>query len=199
MPEAEFFVPFGLLVQRGFLEADLCEELRREMAAAPGHPSLVAENTADAVDENYRRTVTAQVSEATRSTVSGRLEQLRPTVESHFETPLQGCQPPQFLRYGVGDYFRPHADHESEGADYVTERRVSAVAFLNGQSEDAVPGSYSGGALTFFGLMDDPRGDAVGFPLLGDEGLLVAFPADLVHSVSAVTRGERYTIVSWFV
>lgn len=199
MPEAEFFVPFGLLIRRGFLEPALCEELRREMAASPGHPSLVAEHAADAVDENYRRTVSAEVSEATRSAVSGRLEQLRPAVANHFDTRLQGCQPPQFLRYGEGDYFRPHADHESEGADYVTERRVSAVVFLNGESEEAVAGSYSGGALTFFGLMDDPRGDAVGFPLLGDEGLLVAFPADLVHSVSPVTRGERYTIVSWFV
>ena len=199
MPEAEFFAQFGLLVQREFLDAELCEELRGEMAASPGHPSLVAEHAADAVDENYRRTVSAEVPEATRSAVTSRLEKLRPAVESHFQTQLQGCQPPQFLRYGEGDYFRPHADHESEGADYVTERQVSAIVFLNSESEDAVPGSYSGGALTFFGLMDDPRGDALGFPLLGEEGLLVAFPADLVHSVSPVTRGERYTVVSWFV
>src|SRR4051812_11422698 len=104
MPEAEFFVPFGLLVLRGFLEPARCEELRREMAAAPGNPSLVAEEAEDAVDEKYRRTVSAQVSEPTRSAVSSRLEQLRPTVASHFDIPLQGCQPPQFLRYGEGDY-----------------------------------------------------------------------------------------------
>jgi len=62
MPSAEFFTPFGLLTKREFFDAELCEKLRREMVTAPGHASLVAESTADAVDEDYRRTVTARVS-----------------------------------------------------------------------------------------------------------------------------------------
>jgi SM-20-related protein len=199
MPTADFFIPFGLLIKRDFVEAALCEELRREMAAAPGNPSLVAEETEDTVDQSYRRTVSAQVSEATKSLVTSRLEEFSPNVERHFGTPLTGCQPPQFLRYGEGDYFRPHADHEPEGPDWVTERRISAVVFLNGQSEDPEPGKFSGGALTFFGLMGDPRGDELGFPLQAEEGLLVAFQSDLLHSVTPVKSGERYTIVSWFV
>ena len=199
MPRAEFFAPFGLFTQREFLDAALCEELRGEMAAAPGRASPVAEDAADAVDEGYRKTVSAQVSDATSSLVRSRLEQLRPSLERHFDTVLNGCQPPQFLRYREGDYFRAHADHETEGPDHVTERRVSAVVFLNGESDDAEPGSYGGGALTFFGLMGDPRGDAVGFPLVGETGLLVAFDADLVHSVTPIIRGERFSIVNWFV
>jgi SM-20-related protein len=198
MPRAEFFVPFGLFAQREFLDAALCEALRREMAAAPGRPSPVAEGAADAVDQSYRKTVSAQVSDATKSLVQSRLEPLKPILERHFGIPLNGCQPPQLLRYRVGDYFRAHADHEAEGPKHVTERRVSAVVFLNGESDDDEPGSYSGGALTFFGLMGDPRGDAVGFPLDGEPGLLVAFHSDLVHSVTPVTRGERFSIVSWF-
>jgi predicted 2-oxoglutarate/Fe(II)-dependent dioxygenase YbiX len=198
MPRADFFVSFGLFAQREFLDAALCEELRREMAAASSHPSTVAEDAADAVDESYRSTVSAEVSDATKSLVRNRLEHLNPMLERHFETSLNGCQPPQFLRYREGDYFRAHADREEEGPEWVTERRVSAVVFLNGESGDSEPGSYSGGALTFFGLMGDPRGDAVGFPLVGEEGLLVAFDANLVHSVTPVTRGERYTIVTWF-
>ena len=199
MPKAEFFVPFGLFAQREFLDGALCDELRGEMASAPGRPSPVAEDAADAVDEDYRKTVSAQVSDATESLVRGRLDRVRPSLERHFDTGLKGCQPPQFLRYREGDYFRAHADHEAEGPRHVTERRASAVVFLNGESDDAEPGSYSGGALTFFGLMGDPRGDAVGFPLVGETGLLIAFDSDLVHSVTPITRGERFSIVSWFV
>ena len=63
----------------------------------------------------------------------------------------------------------------------------------------AEPAGYSGGSLTFFGLMDDsPSGESVGLPLAGETGLLIAFPSHLVHSVSPVTAGERYTLVSWF-
>lgn len=199
MPTADFFIPFGLLIKRDFLDPALCAELRQEMADAPDDASLVGEDTADAVDEAYRKSRSAQVSEATKSLVTGRLEEFSEQVERHFGTPLTGCQPPQFLRYGEGDYFRPHADHEEEGPDWVTERRISAVVFLNGQSEDPEPGKFSGGALTFFGLMGDPRGDELGFPLQAEEGLLVAFQSDLLHSVTPVKSGERYTIVSWFV
>lgn len=199
MPTAELFSSLGLLAKPEFLDAALCNQLRQEMAAAPARPSLVAEDTADAVDENYRKTAAAQVSDATRTMVKSRFEQLRPTVARHFEVPLSGCQSPQFLRYGEGDHFRPHTDHEAEGPDYVTERRVSAVVFLNGESEDGEPDSYGGGSLTFFGLLGDPRGDAVGLPLVGEKGLLVAFQADLLHGVSAVTRGNRYTIVCWYI
>jgi predicted 2-oxoglutarate/Fe(II)-dependent dioxygenase YbiX len=54
--------------------------------------------------------------------------------------------------------------------------------------------------LSFFGLMgEDAREEAVGLPLTGEAGLLVAFPSELVHGVQAVTRGKRYTVVSWFV
>ena len=199
MPDAEFFAAFGLFVRREFLDPRLCEGLRLEMATAPARAAPVAESDADAVDEGYRRTVSAQVSEATRSLVQQRLLDLKPTVERHFEIELKGCQPAQFLRYRVGDYFRAHADHEAEGMQHVTERRVSAVVFLNGESADPGADSYNGGALTFFGLMGDERADSVGLPLVGETGLLVAFSADLVHSVAPVTGGERYTLVSWFV
>jgi len=45
--------------------------------------------------------------------------------------------------------------------------------------------------------MHDPRADDRGFPITGETGLLVAFPSHCVHSVTPVTRGTRFTIVSW--
>ena len=61
------------------------------------------------------------------------------------------------------------------------------------------PAGYAGVTLTFFGLMDDDASEeSVGLPLAGEPGLLVAFPPSLIHSVTPVTAGERYTVVTWF-
>jgi hypothetical protein len=76
--------------------------------------------------------------------------------------------------------------------------RISAVVFLNTTSPDPAPDTYGGGALTFYGLLDDPRAQSVGLPLDATEGLLMTFPAEIVHSVAPVTHGERYTAVSWY-
>jgi SM-20-related protein len=167
------------------------------MASVPECPSTVADEASDAIDQAYRKSVSAQVSEKTKSLVRTSLLKLLPTIASHFNIPLNGCQTPQFLRYRVGDYFRPHADHETEAPDYVTQRRVSMVVFLNGEYAEPELNSFGGGRLTFFGPMGDSRADSLGFPLMGERGLLVAFRAGIVHSVTPVTHGERYTIVSW--
>jgi SM-20-related protein len=46
--------------------------------------------------------------------------------------------------------------------------------------------------------MDDERARSVGFPLIGEAGLLLAFRPNLVHEVTPVTHGERCTVVTWF-
>jgi predicted 2-oxoglutarate/Fe(II)-dependent dioxygenase YbiX len=53
--------------------------------------------------------------------------------------------------------------------------------------------------LTFYELLDDPVGRSLGFPLEANEGLLIAFRADVPHSVATVTHGDRYTIASWYI
>jgi SM-20-related protein len=78
-------------------------------------------------------------------------------------------------------------------------RQISAVIFLNGNSSQPRESTYGGGALTFYELLDDPIGQSLGFPLEAEEGLLIAFRADVPHSVAPVTHGDRYTIASWYV
>jgi SM-20-related protein len=58
---------------------------------------------------------------------------------------------------------------------------------------------YGGGALTFYDLFDDPTGRSLGFPLQAEEGLLIAFRAEVPHSIAPVTHGDRYTIASWYI
>jgi SM-20-related protein len=202
MPDAAFFSPFGFFVTPDFLEAELCAELRAEMGAAATEPATVHdEQERYAVDERRRSTAWAGVSAATESVLQQRLLNLMPRVGSHFEVELTDVQTLQFLVYRPGDYFLPHRDR-NEGADaaaFSRRRQVSVLLFLNEQSDEPAPERYGGGELTFYGLLgDDERARSVGLPLTGRAGLLVAFRSAIVHEVTAVTHGERYTVVTWF-
>jgi SM-20-related protein len=202
MPNANFFTRFGLFVNEGFLDPELCSRIRSEMRSTPGKPATVAEDKDldNAVDESARKTKSAEVSAPTLSYVKERMLALRPMLEKHFNVTLSGCQEPQFLVYREGDFFRRHADNSAEpdAPEFVKERQVSAVVFLNSEAENSGENSYRGGSLTFYGLMDEPQGKSIGFPLVGEAGLLVAFSPELVHEVTPVTHGERYTVVTWF-
>jgi len=189
---------FGLFVQERFLDAELCGRLADEMRSASGHPAtvrvLAEDGVAYEVDDEHRRTQMAEVSEASLSLIEGRLVELRPALEQHFSLALSTIQSPQFLVYREGDFFRPHVDNATERVvgDGVSRRRISVVAFINSSKE------YDGGALTFYGLLDqDVRGNAVGIPVAGAPGLLVAFRSDTLHSVTAVSAGARCTVVTW--
>ena len=154
----------------------------------------------EAVDEEYRRTKMAQVSESTRSRVEERLLERKPELEARFAVQLGRCQTPQFLIYREGDFFRPHTDNQDdpESPEWLKERRVSLVVFLNDQSDDPAEDGFDGGALSFYGLLGQDGGEMIGLPLEARAGLLVAFSSDVVHGVSEVTRGRRFTVVSWF-
>ena len=172
------------------------------MQGARGTAATVAEKaTGDEVDDNYRRTKRARVSPETVSFVGARLDDARPVLEQHFGVQLSGWQDPQFLVYRPGDFFQPHPDRSDETGTpaYVQGRQVSSVLFLNDQADEPRDDSYSGGALTFYGLLGDgSEGQSMGLPLVGKAGLFVAFRSELVHSVTPITHGERYTVVSWF-
>jgi SM-20-related protein len=197
---ADFFRNFGLYVQRDFLDPDLCASLRAEARTAAANPATVrTQGTEYVVNEEIRRTQLARVPEASERLVERRLTALKGTLEHHFSVTTSGIRWPQFLVYREGDFFRPHADSSADpdAPAVASGRRVSIVIFLNGEGDAADNESYSGGSLTFYGLMKDARADDRGFPVAGETGLLVAFPSQLVHSVTPVTRGMRFTIVSW--
>jgi len=197
---ADFFTRFGLYAEREFLSREACTRLMDEMRAATAAPATVADEQGETVVETSRRTKQARVSATAAAPINAGLLEALPRLATHFGRRLTGMQAPQFLVYREGDFFRPHHDdsEEPEAPDFVRQRSVSAVVFLNSDSAGE-PAGYSGGELTFYGLMDDDvSGESVGLPLAGETGLLIAFPAHVVHSVSPVTAGERYTVVSWF-
>jgi predicted 2-oxoglutarate/Fe(II)-dependent dioxygenase YbiX len=201
MPPVSFFSAFGLLGVERFLEPELCADIRGEMAAADEVAATVrGEDRSYAVDEHSRMTSWAEVSGATSSLVEERLMTLCPDVERTFGVGVSGVQQPQFLRYGEGDFFTVHQDRGSDrkGAEFAQERQVSAVVFLNDETAEPAPDTYEGGALTLFGLIDAADDQSVGLPVTGEEGALIAFPSEMLHEVTPITRGHRFTVVSWF-
>jgi PKHD-type hydroxylase len=95
--------------------------------------------------------------------------------------------PPLFNRYGVGDGFGAHVDNAIravKGAPVRVRTDLSATLFLSD------PETYEGGELvieTQFG------GQAVKL----EAGALVLYPASSLHSVVAITRGERFASFFW--
>ena len=202
MPRAEFFARLGLFVRRDFLDEATCARLCDEMLAADARPATVWEaGEGFVVDRGTRRTSHRSVSESSSSFVEHRLLGLRSDLARHFKVRLTGCRKPGFLAYNLGDFYRPHRDNSGGpgAAHMVRERRVSAVVFLNSGTAAGRAGHYLGGALTFYGLFEDPRLTDRGLPLEADAGLMVAFPSNLVHGVAPVSDGVRCTIVTWFI
>lgn len=185
---------FGIFVSEGFLEAGFCADLRTAASVADMDQAAIYTKGAIRVDETVRRTKSAKITEPAASVLKARLLDLKPSLEAHFNLTLKGCNEPHLLVYREGDFFNPHRDNNRDP----TERRVSVVIFLNRESKEIAPDCYGGGSLVLYELMDDPRCKEIGFPVVGKEGLLVAFAADRIHGVTPVTYGERLTIVTWF-
>jgi len=200
MPRAEFFNHFGLFHARNFLDAGTCEQLRGEIREATGTAATILRSGAREVDEQVRKVTGTDVSSATQALLAERLTAIKPDLEQHFELTLAAYEEPSFLRYRLGDCYVAHRDRLDDPADatWLRARRVSVVVVLYREEQASDPEEYGGGALTFAGLLDDARLRAIGIPLVAEPGLLLAFRSDVLHSVTPVTHGERYTIVTWF-
>ncbi|HJQ30715.1 MAG TPA: 2OG-Fe(II) oxygenase [Pyrinomonadaceae bacterium] len=188
-----------LFLVRDFLDARACAAVRAEARAAAGHPAPVyIEGAEGVVHQHVRKTSSLEVSAEAVADVARRLRELQGEIGGHFGLSLNDCEPPQFLRYGEGDFFVRHQDGDTDQIefDHLRVRKVSVVIFLNGWQGRDESETFGGGSLLIY------RAGAEGEPLVfnvgGEPGLLVAFRADTVHEVTPVTRGERFTVVSWF-
>lgn len=87
-------------------------------------------------------------------------------------------EPPQLLRYGIGQQFHNHIDdHPALGV-----RRISLSYYINDD--------YEGGEIEFprFNLKIKPKANQ-----------LIVFPSNYIynHQVHSVTSGTRYAVVQW--
>lgn len=200
MLRADFFRRLGVFVAEDFLDAAACARLRQEMDSGIGGLASVWRDGEGVVDETVRSVRYAHVASCSQAAIQERLLGIRPALEEHFQVELERCQTLQFLVYREGAFYDPHRDSSDQPDAHpdFPRRKVSTVLFLNGESHEATPDSYTGGSLALYGVLDQPPWSRLGFPLAGHQGLLVAFPAGMLHGVQPVRAGERYTVVNWF-
>ncbi len=203
LSNTDLLTRLGLLIRPSFFEKAFCAELRSEIDSAPRHQVPVYSERLDGeeVDAGERVGWRAAVAPRTLEAVTDRLVAARGIVAGWFNVPISGCEPPQFILYGSGGFYRPHRDSATPDEpvpEMFKARKISAVVFLSGEADTPAPARHVGGSLTFYGLIPDERWRDVGFPLRGEEGMLVAFPPMLLHEVSPVMRGERVTVVTCF-
>lgn len=191
----------GLFLVRDFLDPRECAAVSAEARAAAGHPAPVyIEGAEGVVHEDVRKTTSLEVPAETVADVGRRLRELRGEIGGYFKLNLNDCEPPQFLRYGVGDFFVRHQDGDTDQLefDHLRVRKVSVVLFLNGGGGEPPAETFGGGSLRIYRSKEETQAGALVFDVAGEAGLLVAFRSDTVHEVAPVTRGERFTVVSWF-
>lgn len=190
-----------LLLVEEFFDEQTCAQIIGEARAAWGGPATVyQEGSASPIDESLRKTTRFMLTPETTEFVRQRLLAQLGQVAGHFRMNLNDCEAPQFLYYKAGDFFVPHQDGNTEQLqfDHLRVRRVSVVIFLSRQTAQPAPDAYCGGSLAFYAAGVDPQRKDLGCHLPGVPGRFVAFRADTTHEVTAVTHGERYSIVSWY-
>jgi len=202
MPTAAILGQLGLFVRRGFLSAESCRTIRREMAAATRIPAMVRPNGQAGLELDYeaRRTGVATVSAETTALVEDQLRAIQPALEQYFTMRATGWQGLRFYIYEPGDFFAAHRDGAAERSapDWVNQRQISVSILLNDVRSDLDAEPYAGGALVFHGRRNDPNRSWFSIPLDAEEGMFVAFRSDWMHEVQPVTSGRRYSIVTWF-
>jgi hypothetical protein len=98
--------------------------------------------------------------------------------ESRFNIKMDFMESVNYVKYGVGNFFKPHADH---GFSYTAT--VSSVMYLND--------NYEGGELYF---------PTFNFKIKPKAGDVIMFPSTFIysHGSAAVTSGVKYSAVTMF-
>jgi SM-20-related protein len=198
--EQAHWARFGIYVHPGFLTATDSSRICDAIASLPSETAEVFPDVLDGrtVDPSIRRAEWVDPPLELVEDLSRRLIAVTSDLERWYGRGLGNREGLQFLSYPAGGFYRAHRDRPRIAggpADEARGRAVSVVIFLNDASS---PDPFEGGALTFYGLIDDERWKGVGLPLTPRTGMLVAFRSETLHEVTTITRGVRRVAVTWF-
>ena len=98
---------------------------------------------------------------------------------------IQELEKVKILRYENGGKYKWHTDC---GAKETSTRKLTAVIQLSDETK------YEGGDLEF-GITDNSGENNYTAPRT--RGSITIFPAFLSHRVTSVTKGRRYSLITW--
>ena len=177
----------AVLLSGEFFGRDLNSQFHAAMREAPRFPARVTKRGDYQIRPAFRNTDRLAMEPYWHNVFRERIAELKPRFESHFMREFGACQEPQFMAYSEGQFFRPHRDlGPASEPRLITSRSLSIVVLLN-------PGEYEGGTLTLHEMaVPGSKMKVVGRP-----GGFIAFHPMVLHEVTPLTQGERYSIATW--
>lgn len=180
----------------GVLTEGECRALIAEMLAGPREPTNVLRAGRDEYAPTARRSESCYPRGPARELAEERTER---AARAHW--PGVGDVPcaisaSHYFRYPAAGFVGPHRDRSPNNDDprEVRWRMASLVLFLN---PDAAGNDFDGGALVVYTpRLDGPTVPTVIRPVAGT---LAMFEPGLVHEVTRVRSGIRYSMVTWLV
>jgi len=188
-----------VMIHRHFLSSRRCAEISLEMQRGRvGRAKVITADGNFEVREEIRQADRIDLSSSTLEYLRLRLRNLTPFLSWRFQSALTGVERPFAVTYGPGDFFVNHRDRFDDGPAAFQRRLLAAVVFLNEWTRQRVTTSgFSGGVIKLY-----PRANQTSFgrclPICAETGMLAVFRADVLHEVSAVTRGHRHSVVAFF-
>lgn len=180
------------------LSLEECASIRGHMLVSPTYSSfIIRRDGTSAVDTKLRRATNVMVPQEVHLVVDQLLVMIQDHINMHFSTSTSRHQQAQYLIYRPGDFFGRHRDDSPKShLKHLVSRKISVVIFLNDMRTTGQ--SFEGGVLRFSGRFRDQSGERTRLDVVPEEGLLIAFPSSLLHEVSRIKSGLRFTLVSWF-
>jgi predicted 2-oxoglutarate/Fe(II)-dependent dioxygenase YbiX len=177
---------------KGFLSPDVSTGVRAAMDRGAADPAEVLEDAIEHQD-HVRRTLSMEVDAGTLALVEQALEAARPRLTELTGMALGVREGTGFLRYLPGGFYRPHRDRgDVPSWPGAAHRHLAVVVFLNTARDGGDAESFSGGVLRLYPDDREP------IDIVPVEGLLVAFPATVLHEVTRVGDAVRDVVVDWF-
>ncbi len=193
-PCAELLAEVGALVVPGAIDPRICDGLIGEMLSCPSSATrpISGETMRREYHPDFVLSETLEASPFAQALVELILARHLARLEDFFGQPLELNPELHLLTYEQGGFIRPHCDvmHGDGVLETISERVVLFTLFLNGPG--GPPGhSFEGGDFVLHPASNQR------LALTCAPGVLLAFRADLVHSVREVTAGTRHSVAGW--
>jgi predicted 2-oxoglutarate/Fe(II)-dependent dioxygenase YbiX len=178
------------------LSPDECQALIADMLKYPPHPTPVLRAGVDGYEPTVRNSESCVLGDLTRTHVLNRVENAARLHWPRDSADSSVISAPHFFRYPEGGFVAPHRDRSPNNDDprEVRWRMASLVLFLN---SGLPPDGFEGGKLIVY--VPRTSGPTIGHAIRAQAGTLALFEPGLMHEVTRVTRGARYTLVAWLV
>jgi len=111
---------------------------------------------------------------------------------------IRSAEGMQITRYKKGGFYEFHKDGKS---DHLAKYDLPDNEFLHGNVRKLsmsvlLNDNYEGGEFQFAVLN---KGECeIHTPEFNKTGMIIVFPSDIEHKVAPVTKGTRYSLVTWF-